>query len=72
VAEGGVAVDDAEATSRGFVGGVVEDLDFELFGRIFHRANGLNEAVDDKLLVEDGQLDGDAGQFLEMPGGLGL
>ncbi len=60
VAEGGVAVDDGRGDVCGFVGGVVEDLDFELFARILHGADGFDEAVDDELLVEDGQLDGDA------------
>ena len=61
MAERGVAVDDAAGHFLGFVGGVVENLDFELLARIFNGADGFDQPVDDKLLVEDGQLDGDAG-----------
>ena len=62
----------AEATSLGFVGRVVEHLDFELFARVLHGADGLDEAVDDELLVEDGQLHGDAGQLVEVAGRVGV
>ena len=57
VAERGIAVDDGGGDLPGFVGGVVEDLDFELLARILHGANGFDQAINDKLLVEDGQLD---------------
>ncbi len=39
-----------------FVGRVVQHLNLELFARILHRAHGLNQPVDDKLLIEDRQL----------------
>ena len=67
-----VAVDDSAGHLLGLVGRVVEHLNFELFARILHGANGLDQPVDDKLLVEDGQLDGDAGQLVEMPRRIGI
>jgi hypothetical protein len=45
----------------GLVGGVVEDLDLEAVAGIVEAAAGVDEAVDDELLVEDGELDGDEG-----------
>ena len=36
--------------------------------RIFHLADGVHQAVDDELLVEDGQLNGDAGKLGEVAG----
>ena len=66
VAHGPVAFDDGSGDFFGFVGGVVEDLDLQQLARIFDLADGVDEAVDDELLVEDGELDGDAGQLLEM------
>ena len=47
----------------GFVGGVVEDLDLEAVARVVDAAEGVDEAVDDELLVEDGELDGDEGEL---------
>ena len=47
----------------GFVGGVVEDLDFETVARVIEAADGFDEALDDELLVEDGELDGDEGEL---------
>ena len=61
----GVAIDDCAGDFDGFVGGVVEHLDLEAVARILHLADGVDEAVDDELLVEDGKLDGDARQFGE-------
>ena len=72
MAEGGVAVDDGGGDCRGLIGGVVEDLDFELVRRVLHGADGLNEAVNDELLVEDRQLDRDARQLREMPRRVGV
>ena len=72
VAEGGVAVDDGRGDLLGLVGGVVEHLDFELLARVLDGADGFDEAVDDELLVEDGQLDGDRGQLVEVPGRVGV
>ena len=59
---GGVAGDDGGGDVFGFVGGVVEDLDFEAVAGVVETADGVEEAVDDELLVEDGELDGDEGQ----------
>ena len=70
VAESAVAVDDELGDLLGFVGGVVEDLDFEEVLGIFEAADGVDEAVDDELLVVDGELDGDAGELVEAAGGL--
>ena len=49
-----------------FVGGVVEHLDFQLFARIFHLADALHQPVDNVLLVENRQLNGDPGQLGEV------
>ena len=51
------------ATTSGFVGGVVEELDLEAVARIVEAAAGVDEAVDDELLVVDGELDGDEGEL---------
>ena len=61
--EGRVAVDDGRGYLLGLVGGVVEDLDFQLFAGIIHGADGFDEAVDHELLIEDGELDGDPGKL---------
>lgn len=45
----------------GVVGGIVEDLDLEEVAGVREAAGGIDEALDDELLVVDGQLDGDAG-----------
>jgi len=66
VAESGVAFDDSARDLDGFVGGVVEDLNFELAGGVVHLATGFDETVDDELLIKDGELDGDQGQFGEV------
>ena len=57
----GVAGDDGAGDVDGFVSGVVEELDLEAVARVVETAAGLDEAVDDELLVEDGELDGDEG-----------
>ena len=72
VPESGVAVDDCRGHLAGFVGGVVEHLDLELLARVFHGADRLDQPVDHKLLVEDGQLDGDPRQFVERPRRVGV
>ena len=36
------------------------------------RADGLDQPVDHKLLVEDGQLNRDPGQFVKVPGRVGI
>ena len=56
-----VAGDDGAGDVDGFVGGVVEELDLEAVAGIVETAAGFDEAVDDELLVEDGELDGDEG-----------
>ena len=65
MAEGRIALDDGFGNYFGFVRGVVEDLDFEPVAGIVELTDGIDEAIDDKLLVEDGELDGDAGELLE-------
>lgn len=45
-----------------FVGGVVEDLDLEVRPRVGKPAGRIDEAFDDVLLVEDGELHGDVGR----------
>ena len=44
-----------------FVGGVVQDLDLEVGGGVGEAAGRVDEALDDVLLVVDGELHGDAG-----------
>ena len=55
VAESAVAVDDELGDLLGFVGGVVEGLDFEQVAGVFEAAGGVNEAIDNELLVVDGE-----------------
>ena len=55
----------------GLVGGVVEDLDFELVLGVVEGGHGIEEAIDDMHLVEDGKLNGDEGHFLELAVGHG-
>ena len=66
VAHGGVALHHCPRHFHGFVGGIVEHLDFQLFARIFHLADALHQPVDNVLLVENRQLNGDPGQFGEV------
>ena len=61
---GGIALDDGFGDDGGLVGGVVEDLDLEAVARILDAAAGVDEAVDDELLVIDGELDGDEGELV--------
>ena len=70
LAERLVAGNDVRGDFGALVGGVVEDLDFELFARVLHGADSLDEAVDDELLIEHGQLDGDAGKLVEVADGI--
>ena len=83
VAVGAVHIDDGVAKSGvsgyniggdllGLVGGIIEKLDFELVGGVLHGADGFNQAVDDELLVVNGQLDRDPGQFVELSRGTGV
>ncbi len=50
----------------GFVGRVVEHLDLQLLARIFDLADAIHQAIDNILLVEDGQLNRHQRQFGEM------
>ena len=70
VAHRGIAFHDLAGDVDGLVGGVVEHLDVELVLRVVHLADGIHQAVDDVLLVEDRQLHGDAGQVREAMLGL--
>ena len=67
-----IALHNAAATSRRLVGRVVQHLDLQLVVRIIHGADGLHQAVDHELLVEDGQLHRDPRQFIEVPGRVGI
>ena len=64
MSERGVALDQAASDFDGLVGRVVEQLDVELVFRIVEAADGVEQAVDHVLLVEDRQLHGDARQFV--------
>src|SRR6185437_14934998 len=72
VAERGVAGDDARGHFLGLVGRVIEDLDFELFARILHTADSLNEAIYDELLIENGELNGDMWKLVEEARRIGI
>ena len=48
------------------VGGVVQNLNFQLVCGIIQVAAGLDQPVNDELLVEDGELHRDAGKFGEV------
>ena len=63
VEAGGVALDDGAGNLGGLVGGVVEDLDFKAVAGVVEAAAGFEQAMDDELLVEDGELDGDEGEL---------
>jgi hypothetical protein len=47
------------------IDGVVQYLDLQLIGGIIQVAAGLNEPVNDELLIEDRKLQGDAGKLGE-------
>src|SRR5208283_1305574 len=72
VTERGVTLDDGGGDIARLVGGVVEHLNLDLLARVLHGADGLDETVDDKLLVEDGQLDGDGGKLEKMAWRIGF
>jgi hypothetical protein len=55
----------------GLVGGVVEDLNFQLVLRIVDPGDALDEALGDVHLVEHRELHGDLGQLCELRRGLG-
>jgi len=56
----------------GFIGGVVENLDFEPVVRVVHGADGFDKAVDHKLLIENRELNGDGWQLVETTGRRGV
>ena len=60
---GGVAVYDFAGDGGGLVGGVVEELDLEAVAGVVEAAAGVDQAGDDELLVEDGELDGYEREF---------
>jgi len=60
----GIALHDGLGDDGGFVGGVVEELDLEAVARVVEAAAGVDEAVDNELLVIDGELDGDEGELI--------
>jgi hypothetical protein len=61
IAQRGVAFYQRSSYFYGFIGGIVEQLDIELFTGIIQAADGLQQTLDHVLLIEDRQLDGDAG-----------
>ena len=65
VAQRRIALDHAARHVDGLVGGIVEHLDLQLLARILDLADALDQAVDDVLLVEDGQLNRDLRQLGE-------
>ena len=65
VSERGVALDHGARNLDGLVGGIVEHLDLQLIARILDLADAIHQPVDDVLLIENRQLNGDARQFGE-------
>ena len=55
-----------------FVGGVVQHLDLQPVARVIEAGDGIDEASDDMLFVENGQLDGDQRQIFKVTGWLRL
>jgi hypothetical protein len=53
--------------AAGLVGGIVKNLDLEEVAWVIELADAIQEALDDVKLVKDGELDGDAGQGVEVP-----
>src|SRR5215470_4143549 len=68
ISEGGVTFDQLAGNFDSFIGRVVEELDIKFLARIFEFANGIEQAVNHVLFVEDRQLDGDTWQVLEAGG----
>lgn len=57
---------EAGAVGGSFVGGVVENLDLEAVAGIVEGGDGVEEAVDHECLIEEGELDGDLGEVVEV------
>ena len=70
-AGGGVALDASAGDLASFVGGIVEHLNVEQFARIIESRDGVDEALDDVALVEDGKLYGNLGPVDDGGGGPG-
>ena len=49
------------------VGRVIQDLNFQLIKRIINQTGGLYDALGNRVFVEHGKLDGDAGQLVKFP-----
>src|SRR5208283_2630251 len=60
-ARGGVAFHAGARDFAGFVGGVVEHLDVQQLAGILELGNGVDQALDDVALIEDGKLYGNLG-----------
>src|SRR5215469_15160082 len=60
-----IVLDQAAGDLSGLVGGVVEQLNIELFPRIVEPADSLQETVNNKLFIENGQLNRNPGELLE-------
>jgi hypothetical protein len=68
-----VALNAISGDGLSFVGGIVQDLNFEQFPRVIELGDGVDEALDDVALVVNGELDSDArpfGDFRRRPGGI--
>ena len=57
---GGVPFHTVARDFASFVGGIVEHLNVQQFARVIKLSDGIDQALDDVTLVEDGKLDGDA------------
>ncbi len=66
VTQGRITLHYAACNFHGFVRRVVEHLNVQLFARVIQFADRLHQAVDHELLIENGQLDGNAREFLKM------
>src|SRR5215469_6136197 len=65
IALAAIVLDQAAGDLSGLVGGVVEQLNVEFFPGIVYPADRLQQAVDNVLLIKNGQLNRNPGEFLE-------
>ena len=65
VPSGGILPDELFGNLAGFVGRVVEHLDFQLFARVVERRGGFEQPADDIAFVVERQLNRNRGQVLE-------
>jgi hypothetical protein len=55
----GIMLDQAARHRYGFVSGIVQNLNIEFVQRVIELADGIQQTLDDKLLIEDRKLNRD-------------